>query len=406
MRGRSLRKLFGFIALPMLSAISPLIALPAITLHFGAIAWASVAVAQSIGAAAAVIVELGWGLNGPQRVARASEPNQRQMLATALATKMTVFALVGVVATVTAVLLSPSYSVTAALVAGGAAGVGLTSTWYFIGTGSPGRIMVTDSIPRIVAVCVAALIISIGAPLFVYGLATLLPSLLSPVLSVWVTGVRRQDFRIARGGRLFLAIRLQMLALSGRAISALYIALPITLVSLVSPQAVAVFASVERLQRMSLTLLQSIPNFMQGWVGRSPDHQVRMARALQSILINGCLGLLAGVGFTVLAPWVSDFLFSGVVDVPIGLSAFGGCLIFIVCLSRATGNITLVALRKLRVISISALAGALVGVPSILVFAALLGPAGGLLGEVIAEAVVLSVQLIGVRRALGRNGRS
>ncbi|MGK9147410.1 hypothetical protein KXS11_07280 [Plantibacter flavus] len=402
MNARSFRRLFGFLILPMLGAISPLIALPAITSNFGARAWAAIAIAQSVGAACGVIVELGWGLNGPQRVARAQRRNQRQIMATSIATKASAFVVMGPLAVVLSAALAPGYVLAVALVALGATGVGLTASWFFVGTGSPAKIMVTDSLPRIAAVIIATLLISVGAPLYVYGLAILIPSLISPLLAIVLTGVSPVDFRAVRGVRLLIAIRLQLVALSGRAVSALYIALPITLVSLVSPQSVAVFASIERLQRMTLTVLQSVPNFMQGWVGRTADREMRLKRATHSILLNAVMGAAAGGVFTALAPWVSSVLFSGVVTISFTLSALGGCMIFIVCVSRATGNIALVALRNIRAISLSALAGALIGVPAILVLAFALGPAGGLLGEIIAEAVVLSIQLTAVRRAIKR----
>lgn len=406
-RSRSLRRLFGFLVIPMLGALSPLIALPAVTAHFGAHAWAAVAIGQSIGGAAAVIVELGWALNGPQRVARATAGNRRQMLAAALATKLVVYLPMAALAVTISVLLAPAHQFESALVAAGTAGVGLSSAWFFVGSGSPGRIMMTDSLPRIIAVAAAALGIGLGGPLWIYGLAIAIPSALSPVLAVRVTGVSRHDFRIVSGGRLLWAIKAQAVALSGRAVSALYIALPITLVGIASPQSVAVFAGAERLQRMALTVLQAVPNYLQGWVGGGKSIEERLDRAIKSILYNGVLGIIAGTGFALLAPTVAHFVFSGVVALPYSLSALSGLLIFIVCVSRATGNITLVALRKINIISLSALTGAAVGVPAILVFSSLFGPHGALVGELLAEGTVLAIQLIAVvvyRRRRGTNG--
>jgi len=397
---RTVRKLLGFIALPMLSALSPLLALPAITSRYGAEAWGTVAVAQSVGAACAVIVELGWGLNGPQRVARAMEKNRKQIFATALATKTVTFVTMGSIAAGIAVALTPTHPATAALVAVGTAGVGLSSAWYFIGTGSPSRIMTTDSLPRLAAVVFAAIAISAGWPLFVYGFALLLPSIFAPMISALLIGTTRGDFIAVRTAQRFrLAIRLQLTALSGRAVSALYIALPITLVSLVAPQAVVVFAAVERLQRMTLTVLQAVPNFMQAWVGTASDRPARFRRSRRAILINAALGSAAGCAFTLAAPLACRLLFSGVVELPLELAALGGCVIFTVCASRATGNIALVAAQNIRAISVSAVAGACVGVPAILALSAVLGSRGALLGELAAEITVLGVQLFAVYRS-------
>ncbi|MGG7464752.1 hypothetical protein [Plantibacter sp. YIM 135347] len=329
------------------------------------------------------------------------------MLAAALATKLVVYLPMAALAVTISILLAPAHQFESALVAAGTAGVGLSSAWFFVGSGSPGRIMMTDSLPRIIAVAAAALGIGLGGPLWIYGLAIAIPSALSPVLAVRVTGVSRHDFRIVSGGRLLWAIKAQAVALSGRAVSALYIALPITLVGIASPQSVAVFAGAERLQRMALTVLQAVPNYLQGWVGGGKSIEERLDRAIKSILYNGVLGIIAGTGFALLAPTFAHFVFSGVVALPYSLSALSGLLIFIVCVSRATGNITLVALRKINIISLSALTGAAVGVPAILVFSSLFGPHGALVGELLAEGTVLAIQLIAVvvyRRRRGSNG--
>ena len=64
-----LRGVLAYAAFPMIGAVTPLLAIPAISQQFGAPGWASIAVGQSVGAAASVAVELGWGLTGPQAVA-------------------------------------------------------------------------------------------------------------------------------------------------------------------------------------------------------------------------------------------------------------------------------------------------------------------------------------------------
>ena len=82
----------SYLAVPLLNAVSPLLALPAITAHFGGSAWAAIAVGQSLGGTAGVIVELGWGLSGSQRVARMSPRNRANAFGVSLVAK----AIVGV----------------------------------------------------------------------------------------------------------------------------------------------------------------------------------------------------------------------------------------------------------------------------------------------------------------------
>ncbi|RWZ46601.1 hypothetical protein ELQ90_14275 [Labedella phragmitis] len=388
----------------MLSAVTPLLAFPAISSNFGAFGWAAIALGQSFGAAAAVLIELGWGLTGSQRIARASEKNRRKLLAASLATKLVVVP-VAVPVAVIAAILAPEFSTEAALACIGSALVGLSSIWFFIGAGSPGKILVTDSIPRLVFVTSAALWMNAGGPLVSFGLALILSSLIALALALRTAGVRPRDFSIVRGRRLWLFLRAQMTALSGRAVSALYIALPVALVGIVAPSVLPVFAAAERLQRLGLSVLQAVPNSLQGWVGGARTAELRLRRAGQALGLNVVLGLISGVGFVLIAPVMSEWIFAGTATLPIEICLVSGLVIFLVCVSRATGGIVLVALKKVGIISVSAFAGAVVGVPAILLLAATFGAIGALLGEVIAEGTVLAVQSSAVVRGIGRGRR-
>jgi O-antigen/teichoic acid export membrane protein len=398
-RARSARRLLGFLILPMFNVVTPLITLPAITSRYGAAAWASIAVAQSIGSACAVVVELGWGLNGSQRVARQHPANQRRSFVLALLTRFLVSIPVIVVAAIVSFLISTDYRLVSAIVAVAIAIWAFDTAWYFIGTGRPAKIIVTDSIPRVAPVVLAAVLILHGAPLWFYAVALLVPAIACPFLGMISVGVRRHDFHGWTFRRVLRATAAQSTALAGRVFSAAYIALPVALVGIVYPQGIAVFAAAERLQRMTMSVLQAVPNALQGWVGKPGDAHERRRRGWLAVVANMAMGAVAGLGFALAAPLLARFVFSGVAPVPLELSSLCGVLIFVVCTSRATGGILLVALGRIRVIAMSALTGGLVGVPAILFFASLLGPRGGLVGELCAELAVIVVQLAGIRRA-------
>jgi hypothetical protein len=57
-------------------------------------------------------------------------------------------------------------------------------------------------------------------------------------------------------------------------------------------------------------------------------------------------------------------------------------------------------LHRIEGVALSALVGCCVGIPAILVCAWALGPLGGVLGQVIGEAAVLTVQVCVIRRKL------
>ncbi|GAA2858360.1 hypothetical protein [Microbacterium arabinogalactanolyticum] len=401
----------GYLALPFTGLLSPLIALPAVTFKYGAAAWAAIAIGQSIGMAASAIGELGWGLNGPQRVARAAAGNSYQILVLSIQSKLVVFAPLAVIVAVSAYTLSPEYRSESAVIAIASLAAGLNAVWFYLGKSRPWVAIVTDGLPRMIGVLVAAGLLLVGAPLMVYALVgLLLPCVVGPVLGLLVarTGLTRPRVQ-HRPRQVISAIFAQSSAFTARLVSALYIALPVTLVSIVSPASVAVFAAGERLMRLGLGAMASVPNGMQGWVGSEPDRMRRWSRVRSAIFLNVLLGMVAAACFGFLAPVASSLMFSGSATIPSELAWVLALVIVIVSTSRATGNLALVALSRVRIIMWSAIAGAIVGVPSILVFSHLLGPIGGAIGELSAELVVLTVQIVGVvstrRRQMLLHGR-
>lgn len=407
-RGRStpsgaVTRLVGFALIPLVSALSPLVVIPALTATFGAETWGTVALAQSIGSAAAVVIELGWGLNGPQRVARASERARPQLYALALSTKLLIFVPVVVPAVVLTVLLAPTDPVVAALITAATALSTLSPSWFFIGTGQPRRILLLDALPRLLTNVVAFLAISFaGAPLLVYPALLFVGTALPPVLGWAAVGSSASMVRSFGLKRVVRCIRAQSVALQGRLASAAYIALPIAIVGAASPSALVLFSAAERLQRLVLALLSAFPNAMQGWVGSSDSPSSRRRRLTVALRLNIALGLVAGLAFWAFGGLASRLLFSGEIDLPYHITALCGGVIAITCVSRATGGLGLVAVRRIDALRNSALVGAMVGPLAIWVLAASLGSTGGLLAELLTESIVLSVQAVILYRALRR----
>ncbi len=390
-------RILGFLALPMASIASPFLALPAVTSRFGAAAWVAVAIGQSIGSSLAVIVELAWSLTGPQRVSRASLKMRQQILSLSILSKFAVFLPLAGLAAWLGFILSAEYRWETSLVAVGAAAVGLSSVWFYIGTGQVSKIFLTDAFPRVFCVCGSSFFLYLGSSLWVYPLmGILLPSLLAPTLSICMEKVRPRHIKGLSVVRLLTIIKLQGQAMSGRALSSIYIALPVTFVSIVAPDSVAVFAAAERLQRICLQVLTAVPNVMQRWVGGGATQVERITRAKRSVGLCALVGFIAGLTFTLLGPAFADFVFSGVIHIPYIISSISGCLIFTVCISKATGSLALVAAKRISFISYSALLGALIGIPSIVLGVQLFGVVGALTAEVLAELTVLGVQMYGV----------
>jgi O-antigen/teichoic acid export membrane protein len=402
MQGFSTRRLAGFVAVPLISAIAPLVVIPAITAQLGGAAWASVAVAQSVGSAGGVLVELGWGLNGPQRVAKAAPKSRSRIYALSVGTKALVAipTLIPVLA-ITA-FVAPSDVPSSLVLAIAFMLSAFSPAWYLIGEGLPARILLIDAVPRLAAASMAALLIGFfGATLAIYAGLMLIAAAIPPWLGWRFSRARVSVITGLGRRRLFWLVRAQGYALGGRAASALYIALPVALVGLSSPSSLVLFSAAERLMRLSLALLQSVPNSLQAWVGSvaASDPASRKRRVRRAIAGNVVVGLIAGAGFAALAPWVSTWLFSGEANLGHELSILAGIVILITCSSRATGGLGLVAQGNIRAVAFSAACGAIVGIPGILILSHLLGAAGGFLGEVLAESTVIFIQIVALWRA-------
>lgn len=392
--------------IPLTGLISPLLALPVITAQLGTHAWVALAVGQSIGMAASSVGELGWGLNGPQRVARMAASNSYRLMLLSLQSKLvSVCALAGIVAAL-GFALTREYRIEAGLIAIASLAAALNAVWFFLGKSEPWLAILTDGIPRLVGVLLGAILVLLGAPLMAYVLiGLLLPCIVGPFLGLVVararTTVRPRLYRLRH---VLTAVFSQASAFTARLVSSVYIALPVTLVSIVSPASVPVFAAGERLMRLALGAMVAIPNSMQGWVGSSRGAIMRWQRVKKALLANVVLGVVAAVGFGLLAPFASDLMFSGTATISSELAWVLALVILVVSISRATGGIALVALRRVPVIMWSAICGAIVGVPAILLLSRGLGPIGGALGELIAESIVLAVQAGGIARMRGMFG--
>jgi hypothetical protein len=398
-----------FVAVPALTSLVPLLALPGVTSVAGASGWAAVAIGQSVGAAAAVVTELGWGLTGTVRVGRQSGQAARRLLAWSLATKGIAVLVMAPVAACAAALLAPAFRPEAAAIAGVGALSSVNAVWFYIGRGDPRRLLLLDALPRTVCGVASAVLLLHGAPLWIFVLGVGVPAVTAPVLAVRAVGIRRTDVTGMTWRRLFRVVVMQRTALAGRAVSSVYIALPVTLVAAVAPTAVvASFAAADRLQRMLLTGLQALPNTVQHWVGSSPDLQTRLTRGRNAAVASVLVGAVIGAGLVVLAPTLSRWLFSDSASVTRPEAVFCAGAIMVVSGSRITGGVILVVLHQVRSILVSATVGACVGVVAIPIGAATHGVEGALAGTLLAEISVLAVQVDAARRgwtAASKRGR-
>lgn len=392
---RRVGEFLPYVAIPVLGGLAPIMVIPAITSTQGASVWATVAVAQSIGAGAAVVVELGWGVTGPQLVAAASPEERRSIFAASVYSKVPVVGLGALVSGALAFLLAGQGGLVPALVAAGAALVALQQSWYFVGTGRPRDALLTDTSVRVLTSAASAAALLAGAPLLVFALLMVAQPIASLALASLRARPRWEQPRRALSIGL-ASTRTQGVVTLGRSIGGVYTALPIAIVSVAAPSAVADFAALERLMRMGLTVLNSVPQSLQSWIGGSTGGE-RIRRTRAAVLWNAALGVVAGTAFALLGGPVSRLVFTGEITVSRESTLAFALVVALVCTSRGTG-LALVGLGRANSITVAIAVSAAVGAPAIYLLAQAFGAAGGAAGEITAEAVCLVVQLLLFRR--------
>jgi len=380
-----------YFLVPALGALSPLIVIPALTHRYGAAGWAAVAIAQSLGMAAAVIAELGWGVIGPQRVARADAAERMSLYESAFATKLAAVCVLAPVAALASFVLATSHKDAAALIGFAMCAGALSPSWFLMGCNKPMAILRVETIPRLCLTVAAGLAIYLGAPLEIYGVAILTACAVTVVL-----GARIADQRLWPQAKAFRegaqVIRQQLPITFGRVISVIYTSLPIALVSTVSPASVASFAAIDRLTRMFLNLLNGVPSRLQSWVGTAPEGQ-RHHRSRRSLAYNAIFGLGSALFFLITAPFAARYLFSSTVTISFAMASVSAVIVLVVCASRGYG-LSLVAEEGANWIAVANIGAALVGVCAILGLASAWGAIGGLVGELLCELTGLGIQVL------------
>lgn len=387
--------------LPMISMLLPILSMPVITRNFGAAGWSAVAVGISVGTGGAVLVDFAWTLLGPQRVASAHEASRAAVYALATRVKVLVFLAVAPVALGFAAFAPSADTVTTVLVCSAFLLMALGGNWFFIGCGRPRSILLTDLAPRAAGVVSAVIAMELGGPLQLYGWFLLLAALGSGLLGHIIARVTVDNLADVTSLRIALAFRRHRAAILGRAISSMYISLPVTLVAFAAPGAVHVFAAADSLLKMCMNVLSSVISVFQKYVGSSGRSDLR-ARFRMALLVNGAFGLTVATGIVILGPFLLSGLMSGTLTVGMGMTVPMAGIVLVTCISRAVGSLGLVAIGHVGAITVSACLGAAIGVPAVLLGAGLQGAELALSGMLLAEVGVMLVQIL----ALSRKWRS
>ncbi|KYH45877.1 hypothetical protein [Branchiibius sp. NY16-3462-2] len=392
-----------YLLIPAAGFLSPLLVIPAITSRFGVAGWTGMALAQSLGGAIAIATEMGWGVVGPQRVAGMSRRDGIAQYRLSL-TSRPLTAIPGMVlaAALTGWLVD-DHAVAAAILAAAMASQAMTPQWYFVGIGQPVAVLWSESLPKALLALISAIAILAGAPFVTYSLLMCLAMPIALIVARLIIGpearLRRSDWAAAT-----TASRQQLIIGSSRVVSVAYTGLPVTLVQIAAPEATPVFAATERLMRMGVLVLYSVPSRLQSWIGGA-DVGERAGRVHQAQRICLLMGVLAGVAYAALTPTVSRLMFSGAVNVPYSVSSASGVLLAVICTSMGLG-LSMVATGQANLTIAAIIPAAIVALSTVGVMAIHFGATGAVIAEIAAELVGVAILWYLLRRHARRHAAS
>jgi O-antigen/teichoic acid export membrane protein len=398
---RVIRHLGLYVGATVLSALSPLVYIPTVAHGFGSSGWGAIALGQSVGSAAAVLVAFGWIFDGPRRLAETPSIEHSSLLHSAIASQLYLLICAATVALPVAMLLAGAHAAAAAMSALAVVVGGLSPTWYFIGRSEPGRVLLLDGLPKITGSVAGSLLLAGGASLLFLPVAQLVVAGVGVLAAVRVgSGTFRLPLSKFRPRAVFRLLRFQAPFAATQLSSIVYINLPVTLVAGVAPRGLASFAAVDRLFRFGTTAMSPLTQLTQGWVGRSAP--LRLHRMRRSLLAHSVAGVVAGVGMLLLGPLIQALLFRGRVPLSTAVLVPFAICFPIVMMTRALGLNVLTFLRRGDALARSAVAGALVALIGIPTLGHLGGVVGAAWGVLAAESVVLGWQAAASWKALVR----
>ena len=387
-----LRRLTGFTVLPLLSLVTPFLLLPVVARVAGPSGWSSFVAGQAVGMVGATVVFWGWNVGGPVLVAQASSAVERaEVYAASLRTRyLLLLGVVPAAAVVSALVAQPGHRVDASAMAVATSLLGLSPSWFGIGVGDPWLLFWYDTMPRVVAAVVGAGVVWATGFVWTY------PVLLALSVAVSLVAFRRRvvagvdgtsPFPVSRsGGELRTHLGTAGINLAATA----YASTPVPIVTVAfRPDVSSPFASADAAYRLGLFTVTAMGNAFQGWTleGSGGERRSRHRTAFGAHLV---LGVVGGLLFAALGPWVTGFVFGPDVAAPRDVCVWYGVAFLFLSVSTPPIRNLLVPAGRVRLVLGWTLGSAVVGLVLMLGAAVAGWSAGVAAGMAVSEAVLLA----------------
>ncbi|MEP6648445.1 MAG: polysaccharide biosynthesis protein [Lapillicoccus sp.] len=388
-----LRRLTGFTVLPLLSLVTPFLLMPVVARVAGPPGWSSFVAGQAVGTVGATVVFWGWNVGGPVLVAQASSAVERaEVYAASLRTRyLLLLGVVPVAAAVSAVVAQPGHRVDASAMAAATSLLGMSPSWFGIGAGEPWWLFWYDTLPRVVAAVVGAGVVRATGLVWTY------PVLLAASVVVSLMAFRRRVAPDAVGVSPFPVSRSagelrDHLGTAGINLAATaYASTPVPVATVAfRPEVSSPFASADAAYRLGLFSVTAMGNAFQGWTLEGVAGAERRSRHRSAFVAHLGLGVVGGLLFAALGPWVTGFVFGADVAAPRDVCVWYGLAFVFLSLSTPPIRNLLVPAGRVRLVLGWTLGSAVVGL-ALMVAAAVAGwSAGVAAGMAVSEAVLFA----------------
>lgn len=393
------RRITHFSAGPLLNLLTPFLVLPVLANSTDTAGWAELAIGQSVGSVAAGMVAYGWQIVGPVEIARADSATARRLYAESLVVRLLVLVpMLGVVVGVCAARAPGEHPLLASGVAASVTLVGLSPSWVSIGLGRPGTIVVYEALPRVLFLVGAATLIAFGGTIWLYPGAMAAGTLTGAVL--FSTRVVRPAWTVDWIGGTRRRLRSLAPTMAATTAASLYSTGALLLIGLVaSTQATAEMASADRLFRIGLVVVVVLANALQAWVVHASP-QVSRQRRRRALQLHAATGVTGLVVFALSAPSVAGLMFGDSLAPSYTVAVLYGAVFACQAVQISLVQHLLIPAGRSGAVLVSTLAGAGVGVPTLLLLARIEGAEGGAAALAISEGLVLTLMVWFTRRPL------
>lgn len=388
------RRFSGFVVVPALSLLTPLVVIPLVARHGGPGAVVAVAVGQSVGFVGSLLLSLAWPLIGPPRIARLVDDERPAVFAESLDSRSLVFVLIAPACAAVAAVLAPTWGWTAALSAVAITNNGFTAAWYYAGVGRPRGLLVNEALVRLASAGTAALALACGAPVVAYPALLCAGAGASYVLnSRSILGHLRRP-RLDR--HVLEVVRSQLVVTGARLVNGAYQAAAVSIVAAVAPGAVLTFSAFDRLQKSLLLASQAAVDAVISWVA-APVPGLRR-RQVSVLVADAVIASVLGAAFYLALPTLVRYMYAGLITCDTAPRLLAAVGLAVAVLSKGVLSHALIPTGHQRFASTALTAMSVFGVVATAAAAAVLGVEGALSAVILAEGIFVIVGLVGWTR--------